>query len=476
METISKQVISGQDLIDAGYKQGFWFRSAMEAANTVLRAGGTWEDGMAAVKPFVPGPTTPLKAHGETPYFMNIDIEDESERDNVEKVKHTMDVLMRTPVITSGAVMPDACPAGPVGTIPVGGVVASEGIHPGMHSADICCSMAISVFPGVAPKALLDAVHSVTHFGPGGRERGKQQMPPDHVIKRFEANALLRDGLSGMRDHFATQGDGNHFAYVGTMKSSGETVLVTHHGSRGPGARLYDKGMKLAEQHRRDVSPETLPQNAWIKADTEDGEQYWDALQAIRLWTKENHYRIHDLAADVAGGKVADRFWNEHNFVFRKSDGLFYHGKGATPAFDGWAEDATDLTIIPLNMAEPILIVRGSNAKHGLGFSPHGAGRNFSRTRHIANLGGRAVAEVFAEETKGLDARFFSGVVDVSELPSAYKNAQSVRRQIESYELAEVVDEVMPFGTIMAGDWQADAPWRKRKLEKRAARAEAITE
>lgn len=471
MDLQAKQVVSGQDLIDAGYKQGNWFRSAMEAANAVLREGGSWDEGMAAVKSFVPGPTLELKATGETSYFLNIDIEHDDERDNVAKVKQTMDVLMRTPVIKSGAVMPDGCPAGPVGTIPVGGVVASEGIHPGMHSADICCSMAISVFPGVSPKVLLDAVHAITHFGPGGRERGKQQMPPEDVIKRFEANTLLRDGMSGMRDHFATQGDGNHFAYVGTLKSSGETVLVTHHGSRGPGARLYDKGMKLAEQHRRDVSPETLVQNAWIKADTAVGERYWDALQAIRLWTKANHYRIHDLAAEVAGAKVADRFWNEHNFVFRKSDGLFYHGKGATPAFGGWADDATDLTIIPLNMAEPILIVRGSNAAHGLGFSPHGAGRNYSRTRHVANLGGRAVAAVFAEETKGLDARFYSGVVDVSELPSAYKNAQSVRRQIESYKLAEVVDEVVPYGTIMAGDWQADAPWRRRKLEKRAAKA-----
>jgi tRNA-splicing ligase RtcB (3'-phosphate/5'-hydroxy nucleic acid ligase) len=472
MDTNKKQVISGQDLIDAGYKQGNWFRLAMDAANDVLREGGSWDEGMAAVQPFVPGPSIPLKAEGETPFFLNIDIEDEAERDNVERVKATMDVLMRTPVIKYGAVMPDACPAGPLGTIPVGGVVASEGIHPGMHSADICCSMATSVYPGVSPKALLDAVHHVTHFGPGGRERGKQHLPPDELVKRFEANSLLRNGLSGMRDHFATQGDGNHFAYVGTMKSSGETVLVTHHGSRGPGARLYDKGMKLAEQHRHDVSPETLSQNAWIKADTADGELYWDALQAMRLWTKANHYHIHDLAAEVVSAKVADRFWNEHNFVFRKSDGLFYHGKGATPAFDGWAEDATDLTIIPLNMAEPILIVRGSNAKHGLGFSPHGAGRNFSRTRHIANLGGREVADVFAEETKGLDARFFSGTVDVSELPSAYKNAASVRRQIESYKLAAVVDEVLPFGTIMAGDWQADAPWRRRKLEKRAARAE----
>lgn len=37
------------------------------------------------------------------------------------------------------------------------------------------------------------------------------------------------------------------------------------------------------------------------------------------------------------------------------------------------AEDAAGLTIIPLNMAEPILILRGSGAAHGLGYLPHGA-------------------------------------------------------------------------------------------------------
>jgi hypothetical protein len=29
--------------------------------------------------------------------------------------------------------------------------------------------------------------------------------------------------------------------------------------------------------------------------------------------------------------------------------------------------------------------------------------------------------------------------------------------------LAEVVDEVFPYGNIMAGDWQKDAPWRKKR-------------
>lgn len=74
-----------------------------------------------------------------------------------------------------------------------------------------------------------------------------------------------------------------------TMKSTGETVLVTHHGSRAPGARLYDEGMKVANRFRERISPETHRENAWIPADTEEGDLYWSALQTIRQWTKGNH-------------------------------------------------------------------------------------------------------------------------------------------------------------------------------------------
>jgi len=63
----------------------------------------------------------------------------------------------------------------------------------------------------------------------------------------------------------------------------------------------------------------------------------------------------------------------------------------------------------------------------------------------------------------GPDARFFCGIPDVSELPGAYKNAAAVRAQIAEFALAEVVDTIEPIGCIMAGDWQRDAPWRKKR-------------
>jgi tRNA-splicing ligase RtcB (3'-phosphate/5'-hydroxy nucleic acid ligase) len=133
-------------------------------------------------------------------------------------------------------------------------------------------------------------------------------------------------------------------------------------------------------------------------------------------------------------------------------------------AFPLWASDATDLTLIPLNMAESILMTRGLNAENGLGFAPHGAGRNFSRTAYMRQQAHKTEAELVSEQTMGIDARFYCGTPDVSELPGAYKDAATIRRQINEYGLAEVVDTIEPLGCIMAGDWQRNAPWRKKRI------------
>lgn len=171
---------------------------------------------------------------------------------------------------------------------------------------------------------------------------------------------------------------------------------------------------------------------------------------------------------------MSHRRWNEHNFVFREEDAdgsLFWHAKGATPIHDPLLPDTDGVQIVPLNMAEPVLFVRGTRNATNLGFAPHGAGRNTSRTTHRKRLAGRADADVFAEETAGLDVRFWCGRTDVSELPSAYKDAAGVQADMARFGLAEVVDRVLPHGSIMAGDREQDAPWKARKREKLARRA-----
>ena len=116
-------------------------------------------------------------------------------------------------------------------------------------------------------------------------------------------------------------------------------------------------------------------------------------------------------------------------------------------------------------MSEPVLVVRGKNADHGLGFSPHGAGRNFSRSEHKRRMGSVTPDEMLKAETEGLDVRFHAGGVDASELPSSYKSAGSVVAQIKSYDLAEIEDYIDPYGCIMAGD--VPPFWMNRKKGRR---------
>lgn len=453
--------ITGQYLIDLGYRPAKWFAEALLFIN---------ENEMNEVEineyleQFQSPEPIPLKEE-PAQFILNIRAENELEVDNVQKVIETMSEMLKTPTMIGGALMPDACPTGEKGIIPVGGVaIAKNAIHPGMHSADICCSVMLTDFGKIEPKLVLDAGHKHTHFGIGGRTRGNQFSMPMELVEEFRNNSFLNDEklISTAREHLGTQGDGNHFMFVGISKNTGNTMLITHHGSRAPGAFLYEKGMKTAERFRKELSPETLKVNAWIPFETEEGQSYWEALQIIRKWTKCNHESIHDAVLKELKTEKQNRFWNEHNFVFRDGD-LFYHAKGATPLDEKFLPDITGPRLIPLNMSEPVLIVTGATNERNLGFAPHGAGRNFSRSVHKRSLEHKTNEEVFTEETKGLDVRFFSNEIDISELPSAYKNAQNVRKQMEEFGLGEVIDEILPYGCIMAGDWKKNAPWKRKK-------------
>lgn len=453
--------INGNTLIEKGFKQGKWFNEAIEYINENELSGLELDQYLEEFKspPEMELNTAPIA------YAVNIRAENELEESNVQSVKDTMDTLMKTPTIVGGALMPDACPTGPIGTVPVGGIaVAKNAIHPGMHSADICCSVMLTDFGKVDPKTLLDAAQEITHFGPGGRSREEQFRLPAELLAEIEGNHFLNDQkcISAARSHLGTQGDGNHFLFVGKSKNTGNTMMVTHHGSRGFGANLYTKGMKVAERYRQELSPKTMKQNAWIPYNTEEGLQYWEALQIIRKWTKLNHECLHGAVAEKLNCGIQNRFWNEHNFVFKDGD-LFYHAKGATPLDPKFMPDITGPRLIPLNMAEPVLIVEGKTTENNLGFAPHGAGRNMSRTQHKKGKIGKTNLEIFEEETANIDARFYSNEIDITELPSAYKNADAIRAQMEQYDLGVVIDEVLPYGCIMAGDWQKNAPWKRKR-------------
>jgi hypothetical protein len=500
MTELETAAITGDTLIAWGIKPGKSFKAALALARKLAAEGQGFEAVRAAIVDKFPAPVVMTRRASGT-FTEAISAETDEDAANIASVRAHMAELMRCPMLEHGAIMPDACPSGSApGTIPVGGAVVSRAIHPAFHSADICCSMyATIIAKGQSTRAFMDALVATTRFGPGARPQS--DWIADAITDEIEAtkNPFLSQLAGRAKAQLCDQGDGNHFAYFGAMTVTpqlttqlagsgqaelaraleGQTdvdVLVTHHGSRDLGAQVYKRGLAAAMAHVAGIAPGTPPHQAWLDAHSEVGNDYWDALQYVARWTKRNHQLVHERTLARLGVTPLAQFGNEHNFVWKR-DGLFYHGKGATPA---WRSDAGHplLGLIPLNMAAPILLTLGRDNAEFASFAPHGAGRNKSRTAILRQLGllGLPLDEVISrsrrivdEQTEGLDVRFFYDRPDVSESPMAYKSADQVREQIERFGLADVVGLITPKGCVMAGDY--DKPWLAKKAAKRAGKA-----
>lgn len=499
--------IKARDLVSAGWHEGRRLGPALRRARDLEATGLSRPDVLTELeKEFPKQLAVILQRYEPAPLAQAIEPETAEEVANVLSARARMFELLHIPVVKRGAIMPDACPSGGGrATIPVGGAIEVEnGIIPGAHSADICCSMYASFFPANHPiSEMMDHLSATTHFGPGGRPRGQQMTSAVHEEPVWE-NVFLSGLRSRAQDFMGTQGDGNHFAYLGRIQFTdaqrraldvaGYTelaqwierrdgrfnVLVTHHGSRGLGADVYKRGQKAARKWC-DENAKDIPDSAvWLPGDSPEGRAYWDALQYVSRWTRENHAQLHAAFLRRIGQRALVQIGNEHNFVWKRGDS-FFHGKGATPAWRD-AEGRPLLGLIPLNMAREILLVLGSDNNDYLSFCPHGAGRNLSRTAMLrpykdadGEIDPARLQKVLAETTAGLDVRWFCGAPDLSESPLGYKDATKVKAQITQFDLAHVVGEIQPQGCIMAGE-PPEPHWARARREKRAAHKTARVE
>lgn len=480
--------MNAKELIAAGFVPGPNFKPMLARAYD-LNALGVSPDNIVLIlqMEFAEAPKLEMKSAGDLRVALIPETADEIE--NLRVVTSQMANMCRVPVIVSGAVMPDACPTGKESaSITVGGAIkVKDAIIPAAHSADICCSMHASFFvmpSTVDIKLLIGQLRQVTRFGAGGR-RVADYIDHPVIHEDVWSNPFLCGLGEYAAKHMGDQGDGNHFAYIGQMVITqalvdkleynryvnlsdnfqnliGSTVLVlvTHHGSRGLGAQVYKRGQAAALAHTKKVASGVPDSAAWIDANSTEGQSYWDALQYIARWTEANHEVIHQGFMARTGLDRVGVVKNQHNFVWKK-DGFFYHGKGATPA---WKVDGKPLLgLIPMNMAEPILLVLGSDNEEFLSFAPHGAGRNLSRSATIKMFPTEeSRAEQLAVSTAGVHVEWYYGKPDLSESPIGYKNASQVRAQIESFGLAQTIGVIKPLGCIMAGD-SGPAPWQRPK-------------
>jgi len=222
---------------------------------------------------------------------------------------------------------------------------------------------------------------------------------------------------------------------------------VTHHGSRGIGARVYRNAVKIAQRETAKVADGVPKLGSYLDLHSVLGEHYFKALAFVKEWTEHNHFILHErFMASLGYDLYKLTLFNEHNSIWFDGDTVI-HGKGATYLPEGGHG------IIPLSMKDPILLVRSH--PDGCGVAPHGAGRDMSRsafTRMIEALGGPDAKERFYQaETEGLDVRWFSGQGDITELGGAYKDAHHVKSLIEKQSLADIFGEIQPLGCMMAG-------------------------
>lgn len=359
--------------------------------------------------------------------------------------RNQMDIAIRLPVAVAGALMPDAHQGY---GLPIGGVLATENaVIPYGVGVDIGCRMCLSIFD--IPHSLIDndgrglykILQDNTLFGSGREFKDNEE----HEVtdrKLFNEIPLLKSLQQKAAKQLGTSGSGNHFVEFGIVEitdpenefyvAPGKYLsLLSHSGSRGLGATIANHYTKVAME--KCVLPKEAKHLAWLDLNTQEGQEYWLAMNLAGDYASACHHAIHKkITAALAGEKMA-MIENHHNFAWKEMlDGkeVIVHRKGATPA----GKDV--LGIIPGSMTAPGFIVRGKGETSSINSASHGAGRKMSRTVAMKSVTNGALKKILKENGVTL----IGGGLD--EAPHAYKDIHTVMSA--QMDLVEVVGKFTP--------------------------------
>jgi tRNA-splicing ligase RtcB (3'-phosphate/5'-hydroxy nucleic acid ligase) len=213
-------------------------------------------------------------------------------------------------------------------------------------------------------------------------------------------------------------GSGNHFIEV-TADETGAVWLFLHSGSRGV-------GNKLAQHHIR-VAQEAMTR-WWITLPDRDlaylaegTDEFWAYIRQLR-WAQdfalanrdEMMDRVLDCFADWQGAPVREleRVQCHHNYTTRET----HFGKEVWLSRKGAINAAAGVPgLIPGSMGDASYVVVGKGNKLALDSSPHGAGRNYSRSKARKTFTRDQLRAAMA----GIEYRDTDAFID--EIPQAYK-------------------------------------------------------
>jgi len=342
-----------------------------------------------------------------------------------------MEKACLVPVAVAGALMPDAH----VGYgLPIGGVLATENtVIPYAVGVDIACRMKMTVLDIPARELqkhqdrLTRAIEAETRFGVGASFKNRRQH--EVLDADWSVSPVTNQNKDRAWSQLGTSGSGNHFVEFGLFTAHGEihglapgtyVALLSHSGSRGTGAAVCDHYSKIAFSQFPDL-PSELKRLAWLSLDSQEGQEYWAAMELMGRYAAANHALIHKHVAANLGAEVLLDLENHHNFAWKErhvingvEKEVVVHRKGATPAGQGV------LGIIPGSMASPGFVVSGKGNPESLNSASHGAGRVMSRTQATKTFEWKKVNAFLRE--KGVT--LISAGLD--EVPMVYKNIHEV--------------------------------------------------
>ena len=338
----------------------------------------------------------------------------------------------RLPIAVKGALMPDAH----LGYgLPIGGVLATrDAVIPYAVGVDIACRMKLTVLdlPTSALQGQKDRLQKTlvreTRFGIGAAFKDRREhdvLDEDWAVSPITAKlkdkAWAQLGTSGSGNHFVEYGELEIFERPADapsleLKPGRYLALLSHSGSRGPGAAVASHYSRLAMQLHPEL-PKELKHLAWLELNDESGQEYWHAMQLMGRYAEANHACIHRHVTRALGAKVLLDVENHHNFAWEEEhqgERLIVHRKGATPAGLG------TLGVIPGSMASPAYVVRGLGQTTSLQSAAHGAGRVMSRKKAKSSFTWSQTRKLLAERRVELIS------AGLDEVPMAYRNIDDV--------------------------------------------------
>ncbi|WP_207532437.1 RtcB family protein [Desertivirga arenae] len=357
-----------------------------------------------------------------------------------------MNTAMKLPIAVAGALMPDAHHGY---GLPIGGVLATsiDTIIPFAVGVDIACRMCLSIFD--LPSELVDSekdnlkklLENHTVFGMGGVVShyhdaslfDKPEWNATKVIRSLKNKAYTQLGTSGTGNHFVEWGELTltEGALEG-IPAGKYLALLSHSGSRGFGGSIANYYSEIAMKKTK--LPHEAKHLAWLDMNSEEGQEYWIAMNLAGEYASANHHEIHDKIAKSLKVSPVIRIENHHNFAWKEklANGteVMVHRKGATPAGEGV------LGIIPGSMSTPGFVVRGKGNDMSINSASHGAGRLMSRSAAFKTIRKEVVeAELESKKITLLGS-------DLDEAPMVYKDIHTV--MAAQTDLVEVLASFQP--------------------------------